>query len=111
MAGVSMLWQAILLFKNCYYMINVDVRVKKKDLPGGELALFPPNFATMDRDDKGKCRVKESKEICLSSIPIQMDFLNKFSQKSTTIVQNNNLCLKKVGGFTPKAIITWSNKT
>ena len=87
-----------------YYMINVDVRVKKKDLPGGELALFPPNFATMDRDDKGKCRVKYSKEICLSSIPIQMDFLKKFSHSQSLLCwnsqkQNIKLCLKKGNGF------------
>ena len=56
-------------------MINVNVSEKKKDLPGGELGLFPPNFATMDRDDKGKYPVKYSKEIVYSN-----RFLNKFGQ-------------------------------
>ena len=77
----------------CYYMINVNVSEKKKDLPGGELALFPPNFATMARDDKGKCRVKYSKEVCLFSNPIQMDLLNKFSHSQSRLCWNNKLCL------------------
>ena len=44
-----------------HYMINVNVSLSKKDLPGGrseEHVLFPPNSATMDKDDNGKCPVK-----------------------------------------------------